>query len=121
MNKYLKYLKVLAYIFIPVLILNLLLSTFYYFNIIGDKSINFLNLLIISISMLIGGIYIGNKSSKRGWLEGLKVGIIVIILLIIINLILNSSFDIKKVIYYFIILVSSILGSMIGINKKKEK
>lgn len=119
--KYLKYLKVLLYIIIPILILNIITSIFYYFNIINTNTINYLKLFIIAISMLIGGIYIGSKTNKKGWLEGLKIGLEVIIILFIISyLAFDKGIDIKTVIYYFIILISSILGSMIGINKRKK-
>ncbi len=115
-----KYLKTLIYILIPILILNIILSLLYYFNIVGDGTSNYLKLLIIAISMLIGGIYIGSKASKKGWLEGLKVGVEVIILLFIISyLAFDQGINIKNIIYYFILLASSMLGSMIGINKRK--
>ena len=122
MNNYLKYLKTLAYILIPILVLNILLASLYYFNILKDGNINYFKLLIVAISMLIGGIYIGTKTSQKGWLEGLKVGTFVIILLFIISyLAFDTGFNLKNMLYYFIMLASSILGSMIGINKRKRQ
>lgn len=116
-----KYLKVLLYIIIPILILNIFVSIFYYFNIIGNNSINYLKLIMVAISMLIGGIYIGSKTTKKGWLEGLKVGLEVIIILFIISyLAFEQGINIKNLIYYLIILSSTTLGSMIGINKRKK-
>ena len=116
----LKYLKTLIYILIPIIILNIILSLMYYFNIIGNNTSNYLKLFIVAVSMLIGGIYIGSRSSKKGWLEGLKVGIGVIVLFFIISyLAFDQGMSIKTVSYYFILLVSSMLGSMIGINKRK--
>lgn len=117
---YIKYLKTLIYILVPILILNTIISLLYYFNIIGNGSINYLKLFIIAISMLIGGIYIGSKASKKGWLEGLKIGLEVIIILFIMSyLAFDQGMNVKTVIYYFILLTSSMLGSMIGINKRK--
>lgn len=116
----LKYLKTLIYILVPIIALNIILSLLYYFNIISSGTSNYLKLFIVAISMLIGGIYIGSKANKKGWLEGLKVGIGVIALLFIISyLAFDQGMSIKTVIYYFILLVSSMLGSMIGINKRK--
>lgn len=115
-----KYLKALIYIFVPILVLTLILSILDYFNIIGNSLSNYLKLFIAAISMLIGGIYIGTKASKKGWLEGLKVGLIVIVLMFVISyLAFDQGMTIKTVIYYFILLASSMLGSMIGINKRK--
>lgn len=116
----LKYLKVLIYILAPVLILNFILSLLYYFNLIGSGIINYLKLFVVTISMLIGGIYIGRRTSKNGWLEGLKVGAEVIVLFFIVSyLAFDKGINIKTIIYYFILIAASILGSMIGINKRK--
>ena len=116
----LKYLKVLIYILAPVLILNFILSLLYYFNLIGSGIINYLKLFVATISMLIGGIYIGRRTIKNGWLEGLKVGAEVIVLFFIVSyLAFDKGINIKTIIYYFILIAASILGSMIGINKKK--
>lgn len=118
--KALKYLKTLIYILIPIIILNIILSLMYYFNMIGNDASNYLKLLIVAISMLIGGIYIGSKTNKKGWLEGLKIGLGIIALLFIVSyLAFDQGMNIKTIIYYFILLVSSVLGSMIGINKRK--
>lgn len=115
-----KYLKTLIYILVPILVLNVILSLLYYFNIIGDSVSNYLKLFIVAISMLIGGIYIGSKASKKGWLEGLKVGLEVIILLFVVGyLAFDQGINGKIIIYYFILLASTMLGSMIGINKRK--
>ncbi len=116
----LKYLKVLIYILVPVLILNFILSLLYYFNLIGSGIINYLKLFVVTIAMLIGGVYIGRRTSKNGWLEGLKVGAEVIVLFFIVSyLAFDKGINIKTIIYYFILIAASILGSMIGINKKK--
>lgn len=116
----LKYLKVLIYILVPVLILNFILSLLYYFNLIGSGIINYLKLFVVIIAMLIGGVYIGRRTSKNGWLEGLKVGAEVIVLFFIVSyLAFDKGINIKTIIYYFILIAASILGSMIGINKKK--
>lgn len=118
---YLKYLKTLIYILIPIIILNLIISLLYYFNIIGDSTANYIKLIIVTLSMLISSIYIGSKANKKGWLEGLKIGIGTIIILFIISyLAFDQGINYKTLIYYFIIVISSILGSMIGINKRKE-
>jgi len=118
---YMKYLKALIYIFIPILALNLIISLLHYFNVLGNGIIDYLTLFIAAISMLIGGIYIGSKTTKKGWLEGLKIGLIVIIIFFIIGyLAFDEGVIIKTLIYYFILLISSVLGSMIGINKRRQ-
>jgi len=117
----LKYLKVLLYILIPLFVLTLILTLLQYFNILGDTGTNYFKLITIALTMLVGGIYIGVNSSKKGWLEGIKVGIEIIIILFVVSyLAFDTGINIKTLIYYFLILSSSMLGSMIGINKRKS-
>lgn len=121
MNKYTKYLKALLYIFVPILIFNIILSILYYFNIINSKTLSTLNTILVTISMFIGGIYIGNKSNKKGYLEGIKISLIAVIILFIISyLAFDKGITIKSLIYYLLLIISSTLGSMIGINKKRN-
>lgn len=121
MNKYIKYLKGLLYIFMPILFFNIILAFLYYFNIISNKSLSILNTILIILSMFIGGLYIGNKTNKRGYLEGIKISLVAIVLLFIISyLAFDKGLSIKTLVYYFILIVSSTSGSMIGINKKKN-
>ena len=118
---YLKYFKALGFIFVPMLVLNLIVSIFHYFNLLNGNVIGYLKLFIIAISMIIGGIYIGGKTTRKGWLEGLKVGSIVILIFFVIGyLAFDQGIDIKNLIYYLILLVSSTLGSMVGISKVRQ-
>lgn len=117
----LKYVKVLLYILIPLLVLSIIMTLFQHFNILGESGTNYFKLIAIALSMLIGGIYIGTKATKKGWLEGIKVGLEVIIILFIVSyLAFDKGISIKTLIYYIIIVSSAMLGSMIGINKRKS-
>ena len=109
----LKYLKALIYIFIPIFVFNIFISILYYFDVIGNGMIQYIKLFTVAISMLIGGIYIGNKASKKGWLEGMKVGLIVLFLLFLIRyLAFYQGINLKTIIYYFILLISSMLNEL---------
>ena len=61
----------------------------------------------------------GAKNKAKGYIEGIKYGLIWVILFVIICLICKV-FDWTSIIYYFILLFISILGSILGINKKKK-
>ena len=116
-----KYLKSSLYMFISLLLLSILITILNYFNIMGTSTINYLKLLSIILSMFIGGLYIGKKSLNKGYLEGIKVGIISIIIFFIISYLgFDKGISFDNIIYYIIILASSILGSIIGINKKSK-
>jgi len=120
MNKYLKYLKGLILVLGVLFSSTLIISILYYLNILNDGFNNYLLLLSSFISMLVGGIYIGLRSKEKGYIEGLKIGLISIFILMILSIIMyKTNINSKNIIYYLILLSSSILGSMIGINKKK--
>lgn len=107
------------YILGLILILTFLVTLLNYFNIIGSKTVAILEILIFVIAVFIGGIVIGKKSNKKGWLEGLKLSGIFLIILIIFNYLgLGHSFEIKDLIFYLILIGSSTFGGMVGINKK---
>lgn len=107
-------------IIISLIVLILFITTFSYFNILNYTTSNIFKMFIPIISLFIGGFYIGKKSQKKGWLEGLKLGLIFLVLLIIFEYLgFDDKFEIKKLLYYLIITSSSIFGSIIGINKKK--
>ena len=121
-----KYLKKLGFSFIYIisslLILTFIITFLNYFNIISDKVISIFKILIPIISLFIGGFYIGKNSNSKGYLEGLKLGVIFSLILIIFNyLAFDYSFKLKYLLFYLIIITSSILGSMIGINKRKKQ
>lgn len=120
-----KYLKNLSmsflYIISSILVLTFITTILSYFNILNDEVTSIIKIIIPIISMLIGGFYIGKRSNKKGFLEGLKLGLIFSSILIIFNyLAFDNSFKFKYTLFYLILLISSILGSMIGINRKKQ-
>ena len=119
---YLKnFLKSLLISIISFLVLTLFVTIFNYFNLLSINGMNISKIIIPIISMLIGSFYLGTTVKNKGWLEGIKFSVLIILLLIIINLlILKNGFEIKNLIYYIIILVSSMVGSMIGINRVEE-
>ncbi len=117
--KILKYLKAVGWILIINLIFSLIITLFHYFDIFSPNTIKTLKLLGVIVSMLIGGIYIGKKSEKKGYLEGIKIGLAFILLIFLFTMI-SKNFTFRVILYYLIILISSTVGAMIGIQKKKD-
>lgn len=115
------YLKSLGVTSIGVLSLTLILTILHYFNLIGDKSIEIIKLVIAIIAVASGSFIIGRRSLKNGWLEGLKYGGIIIVLIALSTLIFKLGFSYGTLIYYLIILVSAVIGSMIGISVNERK
>ena len=108
----------ILYIIGFILFLTFILTLFSYFNILSSKVVSIFKILIPVISLFIGGFYLGKRSNKKGWFEGLKLGLIFLILLIIFEfLALSINFEVKNILYYLIILASTSFGSIVGINK----
>ena len=76
----------LLFIIGSLLILTLLLTFFNYFNLFSNGLVSTFKIIIPIISLFAGGFFIGKKSSKKGWLEGLKLSLIFTIILILFNL-----------------------------------
>lgn len=117
MNKILSFLKVLVIPLIAFFLLPIVISIFNLFGL----SLNKIVLIILSsVIMLVSGFMIGKKSLKKGFISGGILGIIFILFLIIMGLFFKVSFNLERFIYYVILILSSMLGSIIGINKKKS-
>lgn len=112
--------KFLLTTFISIIALSFVLTIFYYFDIISNNIYNIMKMIIVIGSLFINSLLLGKNSNKYGIVEGLKLGAIFLIVMIIIKLITNSSFDIRTLIYSLIILLTSSVGAVIGINKKES-
>lgn len=76
-------------------------------------------LIVILLYSFIKGIKVGLKTTEKAYVVGFKVGLVNVFILLVMSLLfLNYHITIKKVIYYAIILITTILGSIIGINKR---
>ena len=110
--------KSLGLFFIILFSSTLVITLFNYFNIMNNKVISIMKFIIPMISILVSSYRLGKLSDKKGYLEGLKFGGIVIVIFMILVIILDKL-EWKNMFYYLILLLTSIFGSMIGINRKK--
>ncbi|MBQ9011272.1 MAG: TIGR04086 family membrane protein [Bacilli bacterium] len=119
--KYLKKLSLILLItFSSILILTFLITLLNYSNILNIKITNVFKIIIPLFSLALGGYLMGKKANKKGYLEGLKLGFVFVFTILIINLIF-FGINLKDIIFYILLIISSVFGSMFGINNKKEK
>lgn len=111
------YLKCYGYLIILIIFMSLILSTLSY---LFNKEFIIIKNIIPYISLLISTIILGKNSNKLAYLEGIKFSIIYLIISIILTLIFKYTFNYKIIIYYLTVMISCVLGSMIGINIKKK-
>ena len=106
-------------IFIGILFL---ISTLNYFGILGSVLSAILNMLLGAIILFYLGFKKGQKRDNKGYIAGLKYGVLMILIMFLISFLLFKMLpNVVMFVYYGILLLSCILGSMVGINKKKEE
>ena len=110
-----KYLKTFIRMTIEVIVVTLVLSLLSYFNILSDKIYKYMELILY-----FNGIRLGNTSNKYSFLEGIKIGGVAVITFILLNMIFEHEFNINLLIYYLIIFLLPVLGSMKRSSKNKK-
>ncbi len=115
-----KLLKAFLFTIISLFLLTFIVTALNYFNIVSGKIMAISKIIIPLFSLALGGYVMGKGSAKNGWLEGLKLGLIIVFLIFIGNLIFTPKLILKDFIFYLLLLISSMLGAMFGINRKKE-
>lgn len=113
--------KILLSTFISIVALGFLLNVLYYFDIIEGNIYNIMKMIIVLICLFVNAFLLGKESLKYGMVEGLKLGTFFLSIMIILKLIINSTFDIRTFIYSLIILLTTSVGAIIGINRKEKK
>lgn len=99
---------------------SILISVGYYF-LFSSKVVMALGTVYLLLIFLIFGFKSGKKTEAKGFIAGLKIGFFFLLLLLLVNLLFyRSGFTFLRFIYYFILLFSSVIGAMAGINSKKE-
>ena len=115
-----KYIKCLGINIILFLILNLVITIISYFDLLNLKGVNIIKSIILVITFLISGIYIGKISKSKAYLEGIKISLLFILISLLSILLFKLDFSYKTLLNYLLIIIISILGSIIGINIKKK-
>ena len=112
--------KSLLYTFSITIFSIFIITILNYFNIINGKILSVFMILIIISALFVGGYLIGKNSKQNGWLEGIKLSLIIIAILALFNYLgLKKEFHLTQIIYYSILTIACTLGSMVGINKRK--
>ena len=88
-------------------------------NLLGFKTNNIFILIAMSIIMFISGYLLSKEFPKKKYIHGILLGTITTLLLLILSLILHSSLTFNTLIYYIVLIISSMLGSMFLSAKTK--
>lgn len=112
------YLKCYLYFILIFFCLSLILSIM---NYLFNNELYIFKVLIPVFSFLVSSFVLGLNSKRKAYLEGIKFSSVYVILSLIISfIIIKNSFSVTIVIYYISLIISCVIGSMIGINFKKD-
>lgn len=100
---------------------NFLISFFSYFSSGSGKMLTISKFLILFLAFFIGGYRQAHQATKRGFLEGLKVGSILVLFFFLLNYAFYRIFALSNLLYYIVLLLIAMLGGMLGISKNPEK
>lgn len=115
-------LKPLFFTFVFIFVLTLIITLLNYVDLFGTKLTNVFKIIIPLFSILIGSILIGKKSINKGWLAGLKFSIIYLFITFLLNYLgFDKEYKLIDLISILLVIITSILGSIIGINRKLKK
>lgn len=117
MNTFYKYIKSLIIFLSSIVTIPIFLTIF---NLLKLKTNRIIIIIIGALLMFIIGLIIGKKSESKGYLNGLLLSVISILILLIISLIFRFPLNINTLIYYIILILATVFGSMLGINKKTK-
>lgn len=116
---FINYLKNIGYTFVGILASCIIITLLNYFNILNGSIQNIISIIVMIISIFIGGFLTGRKANKKGYLEGIKFGGIMIVIILLLNLLIfKSKLSLIDILYYLSLLLSSTIGSMIGIQRR---
>ncbi len=114
------YLKNIGYTFLLFLICTLFLTILNYTGILIGNTLNIFSTIFLFISIFIGGILTGRKANRKGYIEGIKFGTIIMVMILLINLLIfKNKIHLISILYYLLIIFISMVGSIVGIAKKK--
>lgn len=115
-----KYTKIIIKTLIVIIICSLLLGTLSYFDIINENTLKILQITIIFLYLFYNSYILGKNKQNKGYLEGLKYGSIISLIFILFSLLFRRNFTFYKLLYYILIILISVCGSILGINKKTK-
>lgn len=121
MLKVINYLKYIG-IFIIFIVVIALATSLINLTSINSNIINKVSIILTALSFFIVSALASKSSNEKGYVLGIKLGLIFVLLMTLINLLFfKSSFNIDRIIYYSILIISSILGGSFGKNLKIKK
>ncbi len=101
-----------------IIIFSFFINILSYLDILNIRTYKVLIMIFLVVSITIGSYLLGYNSINKGYLNGIIFGTIINIITIFISIVSKQELNKEKIIYFIIIIITSLVGSTIGINKK---
>ncbi len=76
----------------------------------------------VSTGCFIASLYTAKKSGSKGYMIGLVIGVTVFVIITLLSLIIGENgLSLNTLFHFIIILLSSLVGGVLGVNSKKSK
>lgn len=75
----------------------------------------------LAVGSFISSRYAAKKIGDRGYLVGLIIGAVVFTVITALSLILGNSMSLNTLFHFIIIMLSSLVGGIMGVNRDKHK
>lgn len=112
--------KYLTFVIFPLVAILVLPIPFSIINLFGLEISKIFYTLFAIIIMIISGIIFGLKIKDKGYIKGLLYGIAIVFTMFLLSFLLVSDHSLYNILYYIIVIATTTLGTMIGINKKSK-
>ncbi len=119
MNKLINYLKVIGYCIAILVIYLLIISILYYFEVLNYRVTYILNYIFVLLLSGFSGFKISRYERQKGYLNGFSIGIIIAFIYFIITILMHE-YNFSSLVYYLTLILSSIIGGIIGVPNKKN-
>ncbi len=120
MNRIKIYLRGVLIFYILFLMYLVIITTLNYYNVFNYKTISVVNFISMIMLFMFAGFGVALKSQKKGYINGLIIGAFNVVLFLFLAFILGESPKLTIGIYFLILLLSSTIGGMFGINFKNK-
>ena len=108
----------IGYFLLSLLIYLIIITSLSYINIFNYKVTSTINFIFINLLFFIFGFKSGKRSEKKGFLSGLITGTVNTLTLLFLSMIFKCLPNSKTLLYFLILIISSVLGGILGINFK---
>ena len=119
MNKLINYLKVIGYYIAILVIYLLIISILYYFEVLNYRVTYILNYIFVLLLSGFSGFKISRYERQKGYLNGFSIGIIIAFIYFIITILMHE-YNFSSLVYYLTLILSSIIGGIIGVPNEKK-